>query len=136
MASPSPNVPIIVLTGVDDEGLAIETVHLGAEDYRVKGQVDNRSLNRATHDALERRRAQQELRRAHAELEHRVQERTAELVDANEKLQSEIAERKRAEEAVRESNRQLADAMGKLREQQEHAIQRERLHALGRMASG
>jgi len=47
-----------------------------------------------------------------------------------------VAERKRAEHALLESNRQLADALEKLRETQEHVIQRERLHALGRMASG
>jgi phosphoglycerate-specific signal transduction histidine kinase len=43
------------------------------------------------------------LRRAHDELELRVQERTTELARANEALQVEIAERKRAEEVLRES---------------------------------
>jgi C4-dicarboxylate-specific signal transduction histidine kinase len=44
-----------------------------------------------------RKRAEEALRKAHAELEERVQERTAELSHANESLREEIAERKRAE---------------------------------------
>jgi signal transduction histidine kinase len=43
------------------------------------------------------------LRKAHEELERRVEERTAELVNANKHLEQEIDERKRAEEALRES---------------------------------
>jgi len=52
-------------------------------------------------ELTERKRAEEALRRAHDELEMRVQERTAELAKANEALQAEIAERKRAEEQLR-----------------------------------
>lgn len=48
----------------------------------------------------ERNRAEESLRRAHTELEIRVQERTAELAQANEALQAEIAERKRGAEQI------------------------------------
>jgi len=132
----APDVAVVVLTGMDDEGLAIETVQRGAQDYLVKGRVDDRLLVRSLRYALERKKTQHELKRARDELERRVADRTAQLVASNEKLQKEIWERKRAEAAVLESNRQLADALEKLRETQEHVIQRERLHALGRMASG
>lgn len=48
-----------------------------------------------------------ELREAHDELESRVEERTAELARANEALQAEITERKRAEKAIKQRNREL-----------------------------
>jgi signal transduction histidine kinase len=132
----APDIPIVVLTGLDDEALAVETVQRGAQDYLVKGRLDDRILVRSLRYALERKKAQLELKRARDDLERRVESRTTELLSSNEKLQKEIWERKRAEAALLESNRQLADALEKLRETQEHVIQRERLHALGRMASG
>jgi signal transduction histidine kinase len=132
----APDVAVVVLSGIDDEGLAVETVQRGAQDYLVKGKVDDRTLVRALRYALERKKTQYELKRARDDLEKRVVDRTSELTAANERLLREIAERKRAEGAVLESNRQLAEALEKLRETQDHVIQRERLHALGRMASG
>ena len=57
----SPQVPIIVLSGRDDESLAIETVHEGAQDYLVKGQVDSRLLVRSIRYAIERKRTEEAL---------------------------------------------------------------------------
>jgi len=54
-----------------------------------------------TEDITERRAAQDALIRARNELELRVQERTAELAEANARLQQEIQERRQAEEQVR-----------------------------------
>ncbi|MBU0651608.1 MAG: PAS domain S-box protein [Proteobacteria bacterium] len=54
-------------------------------------------------DITGRKRAEEALQRAHAELEQRVADRTAELTRANEELRTEIAERKRAEKELRES---------------------------------
>ncbi len=51
----------------------------------------------------ERKRMEEELRKAHDELERRVQERTKELIKTNNALQTEITERKKAEDTLRES---------------------------------
>ena len=52
---------------------------------------------------IQRKRAEQELREAHNELEKRVEERTAELASANQELKREIGERKRAEKVIKDS---------------------------------
>jgi len=132
----APDLPLIVLSGLNDVALAIETVQLGAQDYLVKGHVDNHLLVRSMQYALERKRAQLQLKRINDNLELRVRERTDALVQANAKLQQEIAERRKAEEATLESNRQLSAALGQLQATQREIIQRERMHALGRMANG
>src|SRR5437764_7741848 len=52
------DVPIVVLSGINDTALGVETVQLGAQDYLVKGHVDNDVLLRALRYALERKRIQ------------------------------------------------------------------------------
>ncbi|MGH7452228.1 MAG: PAS domain S-box protein, partial [bacterium] len=58
-------------------------------------------------DITERKRAEEALRRAHDELEIKVEERSTDLSKAIEALQSEITERKRAEEEIRTLNAEL-----------------------------
>ena len=54
----APHVPLVVLTGVDDEGLALMSLQLGAQDYLVKGQIDRHLIARAVRYAIERHRMQ------------------------------------------------------------------------------
>ena len=58
----SPQTPIIVLTGQDDEALGLEAVQAGAQDYLIKGQATSPLLGRAIRYAVERQRAAEELR--------------------------------------------------------------------------
>lgn len=62
-----PYIPIIVLTGLDDETLAIKAVRSGAQDYIVKGTVDSTILTHSIAYAIERKKAANVLK----ELEHR-----------------------------------------------------------------
>lgn len=99
----APQTPIVVLTGREDEELAITTVRAGAEDYLFKREMSGSLLAHALLYAVERQRAKAALHNAHDELEIRVGERTAELARANQKLQNQIAARRHVEEKLRES---------------------------------
>jgi signal transduction histidine kinase len=52
----APDVPVIVLTGLDDEALAAGAMKAGAQDYLIKGQIENRALPRVLRHAIERHR--------------------------------------------------------------------------------
>ena len=54
MRAASPDLPIVVLTGLDDEPLALEALKIGAQDYLIKGQVNADTLARAVRYAIER----------------------------------------------------------------------------------
>jgi PAS domain S-box-containing protein len=106
--------PTIMVTGHGDEAVAVEAMKLGAGDYLVK-DVEGRYLTllptvvgRVLYQQRlleEKRQAEATLQQTLAELETRVQERTAALQQANTRLQAEITERMRAEAALAQLNR-------------------------------
>jgi two-component system, cell cycle sensor histidine kinase and response regulator CckA len=51
----APDVPLVVLTGVDDESLTAQALQEGAHDYLIKGQIEARDLLRAVRHAMERK---------------------------------------------------------------------------------
>jgi two-component system cell cycle response regulator len=61
------NIPILLLTGLSDEDLAIRAVREGAQDYLVKGQVNGNLLVRAINYAIERKRLLAQLEEARQE---------------------------------------------------------------------
>jgi len=58
-----PDLPIVVLTGLDDEAVGLQAVKEGAQDYLVKGQVDRKLLDRSLRYAMERKRAERAMAR-------------------------------------------------------------------------
>src|SRR3984957_9666245 len=51
----APHIPLVVLTGLDDESLAAEALQEGAQDYLLKGQIETRGLLRSLRYAIERK---------------------------------------------------------------------------------
>jgi signal transduction histidine kinase len=69
----SPGVPIVVLTGLDDDELALRAMQEGAQDYLVKGRVEGALLARAIRYAVERKRAEEAGRKLHLERAARIE---------------------------------------------------------------
>ncbi len=104
----APDLPIVVLTGLNDKVTSLEALREGAQDYLVKGKIDSNLLIRAIRYAIERaqtfkrlRQSEEQLQGLNEELELRVAEQTDELRQKNQYLESEIAERQRLEEELR-----------------------------------
>ncbi|MFC2050815.1 PAS domain S-box protein [Chloroflexota bacterium] len=57
-------VPIVVLTGLEDESVGMEAVQHGAQDYLVKGQIQSKALWRVINYSIERKRAGEMLRQS------------------------------------------------------------------------
>jgi serine phosphatase RsbU (regulator of sigma subunit) len=62
----APSIAVLVLTGLSDEHRGTEAVAVGAQDYLVKGSIDGQLLMRAVRYAVERKRADESLRRLFA----------------------------------------------------------------------
>ncbi len=62
----APSIAVLVLTGLSDEHRGIEAVAAGAQDYLVKGSIDGQLLMRAVRYAVERKRADESVRRLFA----------------------------------------------------------------------
>jgi len=58
----APNLPVVMLTGLDDEAMGLRMVQHGAQDYLVKGTVDSAMLVRAIRQAIERKRMSDQVR--------------------------------------------------------------------------
>ena len=84
----APTIPVIVLTGLGDEALALKMVKKGAQDYVAKMELNGGILPRAIRYAVERERTDQQIRKMNEQLEERVRVRTAELEAANNELEA------------------------------------------------
>ena len=87
-----PYIPVIILSGLDDETVAANAVQLGAQDYLTKGNyliqgdAGSKLLVRSLQYAIERNRIQNSLLQERRLLEARVHERTSEIRKANQQL--------------------------------------------------
>ncbi len=97
----APHLPIVVMTGLDDEATAIEAVRQGSQDFLLKGHVDGGLLRRALRYAMERKQLDQQLKTLNETLEQRVAERTAMANRRAAQLQVLAAELTRTEQRER-----------------------------------
>jgi signal transduction histidine kinase len=101
------DVPFIIVSGHIDEQTAVTAMRAGAHDYVMKDRLARLvpAVERELREAEVRRartKSEEDLRRAHEELEIRVEKRTADLRAANQQLQKVIEERKRLENELLE----------------------------------
>jgi len=101
------DVPFIIVSGHIDEATAVAAMQAGAHDYVMKERLARLvpAVERELREAEVRRaqrRSEEALRRAHEELELRVEKRTADLKAANLKLQNLLEERRRLENELLE----------------------------------
>jgi putative two-component system response regulator len=119
------DIPIIMITGLASHEDRVRGIEAGAEDYfskpfhqeellaRTKILLKMKKLNdERKHAEFQREAALSALQKSHDELDYQVQVRTAELAKANEMLQADIEERKRAEEKIQRTLDKLKTAVG------------------------
>jgi signal transduction histidine kinase len=103
----APDIPIILLTGLDDETVGLKALQEGAQDYLFKGTTDSSLLVRSIRYSMERKRVELSLKQYQEHLEELVADRTTELSWANTQLQHEISVRRQTEEELKEALRRL-----------------------------
>jgi len=103
----SPDLPVVVLTGMGDKKIVDRALCEGVQDYLQKGQINASLLERTIRYSIARKKFELDLRDANELLEQKVVERTRELEETIEKLSNEITERKNAEKALKKSQDEL-----------------------------
>lgn len=98
----SSEIPIVVLTGLDDNAMALDALHQGAQDYLVKGSFEDKLVSRILQYSIERSSAIKELSRVNQEL----------VNEMNERKQLEKAILEVREEEQRRLGRDLHDDLG------------------------
>jgi len=104
----TPDTPLIFVSGKIGDEFAVDVLKKGAADYVFKNNLSKlvpaieRALKERS-ELLERRKAEEKLKTAYKDMEVRIQNRTRELSQINQKLLGEIAERKLVEEALNKS---------------------------------
>ena len=103
----NPAAPVILLTGQGEWEIDLAAMRAGAADYLEKGRLDPTILERSIRHAVLQKRYE-------ADLARMVAERTQELERANESLTTEVAERHRAEAALRQADKRKDEFLATL----------------------
>ncbi|MBN1883785.1 MAG: response regulator [Deltaproteobacteria bacterium] len=98
-----PDVPVVVLSSLEDDETAVLAVKEGAQDYLYKAVVTPGVLVRSVRHAVERKRARDQYNRSMEEIEELLDKRTEQLVLTQQKL-----------DRLEESQRRLSSELGKV----------------------
>lgn len=87
----APSLPIVILTGLDDEEMAFKAMQLGAQDYLIKQQIDSSLLIRSIRYAIERKKNEEKVRLYVEELKNnqiQLEKNARQLEQLNSQLQA------------------------------------------------
>ena len=108
-----PDLPIIIITGLEDEDLGLSAVKEGAQDYLIKGQVDKKLLGRTLKYAIERKQTEEGLKSSIndkdillKETHHRVKN-NMQVIHSLLNLQTHYAKNKEAVKVLKESQNRV-----------------------------
>ena len=110
----TPELPIVIMSGFDDEDIAVKAVREGAQDYLIKGQIDGRLLARSISYAIERKETEKELMKSQKDLRKLIEWHEKELLETERKLENEIAEREKVENKLMDALTDLETEKSKL----------------------
>ncbi len=91
--------PVVMMTGLNESHIIVQTLNLGANDYVTK-PIDIQVTIARIRTHLQLSEAEERLKDLNESLERRVRQRTRELQSVNQQLEEEIGERKRTEEEL------------------------------------
>jgi two-component sensor histidine kinase len=97
-----PQIPIIIITGLEDEELGVRAVNKGAQDYLIKGQIDNKLLHRSIKYAIERQASLKKKDLMLKEIYHRMKN-NMQIISSLLSLQGDYVDDKKILDILRES---------------------------------
>ena len=128
-----PELPIIIITGLEDEDLGVSAVKEGAQDYLVKGQVDKKLLARSLKFAIERKQTEEELKTSIYERDvllkethHRVKN-NMQVIHSLLNLQTHYAENRETINVLKESQNRVK-SMGMIHEKLYNSTDRSKIN--------
>lgn len=110
----APRIPLVVLTGNDDESLATQALQLGAQDFLIKGDISTRALLRALRYAVERK-----------SMEEALLDEKERAVAMNEALSTGAVRQTQLRQAGEKMNRQLQIEIAASKQAQDGLVEKE-----------